>query len=110
MSHQGQRCKQQRVVAQSREGIGRKACHTCRATRGYDSYARVIQFGSQWEQVVNMSELDKLKKENKQLRALLKNAVELLNQSKKLLKQSDKAKKADPKKSDKPKKEKKTKG
>jgi hypothetical protein len=69
----------------------------------------VIQFGSQWEQVVNMSELDKLKKENKQLRALLKNAVELLNQSKKLLKQSDKAKKTDPKKSDKPKKEKKTK-
>jgi hypothetical protein len=66
----------------------------------------VIQFGSQWEQVVNMSELDKLKKENKQLRALLKNAVELLNQSKKLLKQSDKAKKT---KSDKPKKEKKTK-
>jgi hypothetical protein len=37
-----------------------------------------------------MSELDKLKKENKQLRALLKNAVELLNQSKKLLKRTDK--------------------
>jgi hypothetical protein len=42
----------------------------------------------------NMGELDKLKKENKQLRALLKNAVELLNQSKKLLKRSDKPKKA----------------
>jgi hypothetical protein len=40
-----------------------------------------------------MSELDKLKKENKQLRALLKNAVELLNQSKKLLKRTDKPKK-----------------
>jgi hypothetical protein len=42
-----------------------------------------------------MSELDKLKKENKQLRVLLKNAVELLNQSKKLLKRSDKLKKTD---------------
>jgi hypothetical protein len=47
---------------------------------------------------VNMSELTKLKKENKQLRALLKNAVELLNQSKKLLKRSDKPKKAASKK------------
>jgi hypothetical protein len=37
-----------------------------------------------------MSELDKLKKENKKLRALLKNAVELLNQSKQLLKQPGK--------------------
>lgn len=45
-----------------------------------------------------MSEMDKLKKENKQLRALLKNAVELLNQSKKLLKRSDKPKKAKKKK------------
>jgi hypothetical protein len=41
-----------------------------------------------------MSELSKLKKENKQLRALLKNAVDLLNQSKKLLKRTDKPKKA----------------
>jgi hypothetical protein len=52
---------------------------------------------SQWDQVqqgAKMSELDKLKKENKQLRALLRNAVELLNQSKKLLKRSDKPKKA----------------
>jgi hypothetical protein len=47
---------------------------------------------------VKMSELTKLKKENKQLRALLKNAVELLNQSKKLLKRSDKPKKAASKK------------
>jgi hypothetical protein len=47
---------------------------------------------------VNMSELTKLKKENKQLRALLKNAVELLDQSKKLLKRSDKPKKAASKK------------
>jgi hypothetical protein len=46
----------------------------------------------------SMGELDKLKKENKQLRALLKNAVELLNQSKKLLKRSDKPKKAKKKK------------
>jgi hypothetical protein len=38
-----------------------------------------------------MSDLDKLKKENKKLRALLRNAVELLNQSKKLLKQPEKA-------------------
>jgi hypothetical protein len=45
-----------------------------------------------------MSELDKLKKENKQLRALLKNAVDLLNQSKKLLKRTDKPKKAKNKK------------
>jgi hypothetical protein len=46
----------------------------------------------------NMGELDKLKKENKQLRALLKNAVELLNQSKKLLKRTDKPGKAKKKK------------
>jgi hypothetical protein len=45
-----------------------------------------------------MSELNKLKKENKQLRALLKNAVDLLNQSKKLLKHTDKPKKAKKKK------------
>jgi hypothetical protein len=70
----------------------------------------------QLAQVINMSELDKLKKENKQLRALLKNAVELLNQSKKLLKKSDAPKKGDkpvkgekPTKGDKPKKEKKNK-
>jgi hypothetical protein len=50
------------------------------------------------QQGVNMSELAKLKKENKQLRALLKNAVELLNQSKKLLKRTDKPKKAASKK------------
>ena len=45
-----------------------------------------------------MSDLDKLRKENKQLRALLKNAVELLNQSKKLLKKTDKPVKAKKKK------------
>ncbi len=45
-----------------------------------------------------MSELDKLKKENKQLKTLLQDAVELLNQSKKLLKGSDKPKKAGKKK------------
>jgi hypothetical protein len=37
-----------------------------------------------------MSDLDKLRKENKKLRELLKNAVELLNQSKKLLKNPEK--------------------
>jgi hypothetical protein len=37
-----------------------------------------------------MSDLDKLKQENKQLRALLKKAVQLLNQSKKLLKHPEK--------------------
>jgi hypothetical protein len=37
-----------------------------------------------------VSELEKLRKENKQIRALLKNAVELLNQSKKLLKHPEK--------------------
>ena len=34
-----------------------------------------------------MTEISKLKKENKQLRALLRDAVDLLKQSKKLLKQ-----------------------
>ena len=59
----------------------------------------MVEFESdQIEAGVNMSELTKLKKENKQLRALLKNAVELLNQSKKLLKRSDKPKKAASKK------------
>lgn len=38
-----------------------------------------------------MSELSKLKKENKQLRALLKNAVDLLKQSKELLKPAAKS-------------------
>jgi hypothetical protein len=51
-----------------------------------------------------MSEVDKVRKENKKLRALLKNAVDLLNQSKKLLKRSDKPKKAKPKKAKKNKK------
>jgi hypothetical protein len=45
-----------------------------------------------------MSEVDKLRKENKRLRALLKSAVDLLNQSKKLLKQTDKPKEAKKKK------------
>jgi hypothetical protein len=34
-----------------------------------------------------MTEISKLKKENKQLRALLRDAIDLLKQSKKLLKQ-----------------------
>ena len=36
---------------------------------------------------MKMTEISKLKKENKQLRALLSDAVDLLKQSKKLLKQ-----------------------
>jgi hypothetical protein len=44
----------------------------------------------QLQRRIQMSDLDKLKKENKKLRALLKNAVELLNQSKKLLKRPEK--------------------
>ncbi len=41
-----------------------------------------------------MSELDKLKKENKQLRSLIKNAVELLTQPKILMKRTGKSKQA----------------
>ncbi len=37
-----------------------------------------------------MSELDKLKKENKQLKALLRNAVELLDRYKDVLKRPEK--------------------
>jgi hypothetical protein len=37
-----------------------------------------------------MSEIDKLKKENKQLKALLANAVELLDQYKEVLKHPEK--------------------
>jgi hypothetical protein len=36
---------------------------------------------------MTMTEISKLKKENKQLRALLRDAIDLLKQSKKLLKQ-----------------------
>ena len=46
-----------------------------------------------------MTEISKLKKENKQLRALLSDAVDLLKQSKKLLKQpKNKAEAKKPKK------------
>jgi hypothetical protein len=48
---------------------------------------------------MTMTEISKLKKENKQLRALLSDAVDLLKQSKKLLKQpKNKAEAKKPKK------------
>jgi hypothetical protein len=59
-----------------------------------------------------MSELDKLKKENKKLKALLRDAVELLNKYKDVLKRTGKAGAEEKKgrKEKKNKKDKKTKG
>lgn len=46
---------------------------------------RVVPFGSGQPTGATMGEVEKLKKQNKQLKALLKNAVQLLNRYKELL-------------------------